>query len=107
MANLGTPELLIIAFVVILLFGTKKLPDAARSVGRSLRIFKAETKGLTQDDQTAAAAQPQAQPQAAPAPRPIESGQTDVAPKPAQQPAAGVASSANGQAVTAGDVSQH
>ncbi len=109
MANLGTPELLIIAFVVILLFGTKKLPDAARSVGRSLRIFKAETKGLTQDDQTtaAAAAQPQAQPQAAPAPRPIESGQTVVAPKPAQQPAAGVASSANGQAVTAGDVSQH
>ncbi|WP_322779465.1 Sec-independent protein translocase subunit TatA [Frankia sp. Cas4] len=106
MANLGTPELLIIAFVVILLFGTKKLPDAARSVGRSLRIFKAETKGLTQDDQTTAA-QPEAQPQAAPAPRPIESGQTVVAPQSAQQPAAGVASSANGQAVTAGDVSKH
>jgi len=49
MAGLGTPELLIIAFVVVLLFGSKKLPDAARSVGRSMRIFKAETKGLRED----------------------------------------------------------
>ncbi|WP_322759854.1 Sec-independent protein translocase subunit TatA [Frankia sp. Cr2] len=108
MPNLGTPELLIIAFVVILLFGTKKLPDAARSVGRSLRIFKAETKGLSQDDQSpTAAAQAEPAPAPAPAPRPIESGQAGVAPKPAQQSAAGVASSVNGHAVTAGDVSQH
>lgn len=49
MPDLGVPELLIIAFIVILLFGSKKLPDAARSIGRSLRIFKAETKGLRDD----------------------------------------------------------
>lgn len=54
MPDLGVPELLIIAFIVILLFGTKKLPDAARSVGRSLRIFKAETKGLRDDADTPA-----------------------------------------------------
>jgi sec-independent protein translocase protein TatA len=54
-AGLGTPELLIIAFVVLLLFGSKKLPDAARSLGRSLRIFKAETKGLREDGDAAAA----------------------------------------------------
>jgi sec-independent protein translocase protein TatA len=39
-------HLVIIALVVLILFGSKKLPDAARSFGRSLRIFKAETKGL-------------------------------------------------------------
>lgn len=42
MADLGLPELLIILAVFILLFGAKKLPDTARSLGRSLRIFKAE-----------------------------------------------------------------
>jgi sec-independent protein translocase protein TatA len=50
MGDLGVWEILIIAFVVVLLFGSKKLPDAARSFGRSLRIFKAETKGLRDDD---------------------------------------------------------
>lgn len=43
---------LIIAVVVIVLFGYKKLPDAARSVGRSLRIFKTEIKGMADDDKT-------------------------------------------------------
>jgi sec-independent protein translocase protein TatA len=36
--------------VLVLLFGAKRLPDAARSLGRSLRIIKAETKGLVDDD---------------------------------------------------------
>jgi sec-independent protein translocase protein TatA len=36
--------------VLVLLFGAKKLPDAARSLGRSMRILKAETKGLTEDN---------------------------------------------------------
>ena len=49
-AGLGTPELLIIAAVVVLLFGAAKLPDLARNSGRALRIFKAETKGLMDDD---------------------------------------------------------
>ncbi|ONI79954.1 hypothetical protein ALI144C_24870 [Actinosynnema sp. ALI-1.44] len=43
MGNLGATELLIIAVVVVLLFGTKKMPDMARSLGRSMRILKAET----------------------------------------------------------------
>ncbi|GAB3767092.1 sec-independent protein translocase protein TatA [Nocardioides ginsengisegetis] len=50
-AGLGTPELLIILAVVILLFGASKLPELARGSGRALRIFKAETKGLTDDDE--------------------------------------------------------
>lgn len=44
--DIGWPEILIIALVIFALFGYKKLPDATRAVGRSLRIFKAETKGL-------------------------------------------------------------
>ncbi len=50
MPDLGIGEILIIAVVVMLLFGFKRLPDASRSIGRSLRIFKAETKGLREDD---------------------------------------------------------
>ncbi|MDT4891086.1 MAG: sec-independent protein translocase protein TatA [Pseudonocardiales bacterium] len=40
----------ILAIVVIALFGYKKMPDAARSLGRSLRIFKTEIKGMSEDD---------------------------------------------------------
>lgn len=50
MPNLGTPEILLILLVIVLLFGAKKLPDAARGLGRSLRIFKAETKGLRDEE---------------------------------------------------------
>ena len=49
-AGLGTPELLIILAVLILLFGASKLPELARGSGRALRICKAETKGLGDDD---------------------------------------------------------
>ena len=40
----------VLVVVLILLFGAKRLPDAARGLGRSLRIIKAETKGLADDD---------------------------------------------------------
>jgi sec-independent protein translocase protein TatA len=40
--------LILLAFVV--LFGYKRLPDATRSLGRSMRIFKAEVKGLHDDE---------------------------------------------------------
>lgn len=50
MGGLGTTEIHIIAAVLILLFGAKKLPDLARGSGRALRIFKSETKGLMDDN---------------------------------------------------------
>ncbi|HEY3754069.1 MAG TPA: Sec-independent protein translocase subunit TatA [Pseudonocardiaceae bacterium] len=60
----GWPHLLIIAVLIILLFGAKRLPDAARGIGKSMRIFKAETRGLQDDDAAAAASPaPQATPQ--------------------------------------------
>ncbi|MFG2109427.1 Sec-independent protein translocase subunit TatA [Micromonospora chersina] len=40
----------VLVVVLILLFGAKRLPDTARSLGRSLRILKAETKSLHDDD---------------------------------------------------------
>jgi sec-independent protein translocase protein TatA len=49
--DLGTPELLIILVIVVLVFGASKLPELARGSGRALRIFKAETKGLMDDDE--------------------------------------------------------
>ena len=42
-------ELILVVIVIVLLFGAKRMPDAARGLGRSLRIFKAETKGLAED----------------------------------------------------------
>jgi len=53
-AGLGPQELIIIAIVLVLLFGAKKLPELARGTGQALRIFKAETKAL-QDDEKAPA----------------------------------------------------
>src|SRR3954454_3669490 len=50
MRNLGPTEIILIILVIVLLFGAKKLPDLARGSGRALRIFKAETKGLLDDD---------------------------------------------------------
>jgi sec-independent protein translocase protein TatA len=50
MLGLGAPELIAICVLILLLFGYKKLPDASRAVGRSLRIFKGEMKGMKDDD---------------------------------------------------------
>ncbi|WP_428936118.1 Sec-independent protein translocase subunit TatA [Streptomyces sp. ACT015] len=43
-------HLLIVALVVIVLFGSKKLPEAARGLGKSMRILKSEAKAMKDDD---------------------------------------------------------
>jgi sec-independent protein translocase protein TatA len=48
--GLGAPEIILIVLVLVLLFGARKLPELARGTGRALRIFKAETKGLIDED---------------------------------------------------------
>jgi sec-independent protein translocase protein TatA len=50
MGTLRPWHIAVLVVVLVLLFGAKRLPDAARSLGRSLRIIKAETKGLVDDD---------------------------------------------------------
>ncbi len=54
--SMGAPEFLILLVILLLLFGvfgSKRLPDAARSVGRSMRIFKSEVKEMRKDDHDA------------------------------------------------------
>jgi TatA/E family protein of Tat protein translocase len=50
LAGLGPAEVLIILLVLVLVFGAKKLPELARGSGQALRIFKAETRGLAEDE---------------------------------------------------------
>ncbi|TWF81522.1 sec-independent protein translocase protein TatA [Pseudonocardia hierapolitana] len=47
----GGWEWLIVIGVLVLLFGAKRLPEMARSVGQSARVFKGEMKGLKKDDE--------------------------------------------------------
>ena len=48
--NLGAREIIVLLVVVLVLFGAKRLPDSARSLGRSMRIFKSEMKEIKADD---------------------------------------------------------
>ncbi len=62
----GGWEWLIIIGVLVLLFGAKRLPDMARSVGQSARVFKGEMKGLRDDEGRNTARTPQPERSAAP-----------------------------------------
>jgi sec-independent protein translocase protein TatA len=60
--KLGAPEILVILVVVILIFGAKRLPGMARSLGQSMRILKSETRAMrTPEDVTTAAGPASAQ----------------------------------------------
>ncbi|WP_435735917.1 Sec-independent protein translocase subunit TatA [Cellulosimicrobium sp. PMB13] len=50
--------IVVLILLVVLLFGSRRLPDLARSVGQSLKIFKKEVKDLREDDD----AQPESSP---------------------------------------------
>ena len=65
---------LILIAVVVLLFGSKRLPDAARSLGKSMRIFKSEVKELQNDG-----VEPPVTP-APPAAAPVQSERVDPGP---------------------------
>jgi sec-independent protein translocase protein TatA len=52
--NIGAPEIIVIAVLLVLVLGWKRLPDAARSLGRSMRIFKSEVSEMKQDGKSAA-----------------------------------------------------
>jgi sec-independent protein translocase protein TatA len=80
---LGMPqgaEWLIILAVVILIFGASKLPELARGTGQALRIFKAETKGLRDDDDAKDATTPPVAPPPVELPPSTATGETPTAP---------------------------
>jgi TatA/E family protein of Tat protein translocase len=55
-------KILIIALLIIVLFGSRKLPDAARSLGKSMRILKTEVQSLHDDEPETSTAPVQAAP---------------------------------------------
>ena len=50
--SLGTPEILLIALVVLLLFGGKKIPELMKGLGKGVKSFKDGMKGLDDDSKT-------------------------------------------------------
>jgi sec-independent protein translocase protein TatA len=83
MGELSPWHLLILAAVFVILFGSRKLPDAARSIGRSMRILRAETsKGAHDEDEADQSPNPVQQ-----APQQLQQApQQQAAPQAAQQP---------------------
>jgi sec-independent protein translocase protein TatA len=61
-------HLLILVVVVVLVFGSKKLPDAARSLGKSMRIFKSEIRELQHEGKS----------EDPPKPTPVQSERVDT-----------------------------
>ncbi|MEU3657610.1 Sec-independent protein translocase subunit TatA [Streptomyces sp. NPDC032161] len=68
-------HLLIVVLVIIIVFGSKKLPDSARALGKSLRILKSETRAMKEED--------------APSPAPSAAGDAAGTPAPDGAGAAG------------------
>jgi sec-independent protein translocase protein TatA len=100
-------KILIVAVVIIVLFGSRKLPGAARSLGQSMRILKREVQGLHEDEADAPAAQAAAPAQlqatdSAPAPAvaPVQDAQAQLAALQAQLNSLQQTVAANGTAAT-------
>lgn len=98
MPSLGGWELVILIGVLVLVFGAKRLPDMARSIGQSARVFKGEMKGMKNDgkDDDDADVPPPAAPPAAPASLPPASD-TPAAPPAQPTPATGQGQSSTPQ----------
>jgi len=80
--GIGGPELLMIMFVVLLLFGANRLPDLARGFGRAVREFKKATSGVEEEVRRA-----MEEPPPPPAPRPVGTiGQGETPPSPPPPP---------------------
>jgi sec-independent protein translocase protein TatA len=75
-------HILVLGVILVLLFGAKRLPDVAKSVGQSLKIFKNEIKDLRDDTSLTSDA---------PAPAPTPTTQTTASPQPPASPTAGPA----------------
>ncbi len=52
MGNIGMPELLVIALIVLVLFGSKKIPELAQGLGKGIREFRKASRELSDDDET-------------------------------------------------------
>ena len=71
-------HILLLVLVIVLVFGSKKLPDMARSLGKSARILKSEAKAMKNDGKQSDAGTAQSTEDAAPAQRTIQAAPGDV-----------------------------
>ncbi|MEV6423432.1 Sec-independent protein translocase subunit TatA [Streptomyces sp. NPDC051662] len=90
-------HLLIVAIVIIVLFGSKRLPDAARAVGKSLRILKSETKAMREEGEGATHPAPSTRTPSAP----VSTAQESTARASTAQESTARASTAQASAATA------
>jgi sec-independent protein translocase protein TatA len=86
MGELKPWHFIILAVVLFVLFGYKKLPDATRSLGRSLRILKTEVKSLHEEEQEKAAEQDAHAEAKVTAPRAVEGPRVVTPPRVVQAP---------------------
>ncbi len=80
----SAPHIIILLVVVLLLFGSTRLPGAAQALGKSMHIFKKSVKGLDEDKQaeeastTRATVVPPTPPQPLPSPPPLSAQQAQI-----------------------------
>lgn len=88
--GLGAPELMLIFFVVLLLFGGQKLPEFARGLGKTMREFRKAASGVEQEFKRAIEEKPAALPPpsmpAPPPPRTQAQNEQPIAPTPENSP---------------------
>ncbi len=81
--GIGGPELLMIMFIVLLLFGANKLPELAKGMGKAVREFKKATSNVEEEVRKA-----MEEPPPPPSPRPVGTIQQGEPEKPALPPSA-------------------
>lgn len=91
MGTLSPWHILLVALVVIVVFGSKRLPDTARSLGKSMRILKSETRAMKSEEQAATGGTATTAETSSPAepssPRSIQAAPGDVdSSRPVQEP---------------------
>ncbi len=83
MFDIGGPEVMLILFIFLLLFGANKMPELARGIGKSIREFKKAASGVEEEVRRAMEEEP-----AKPAPKPVGAIQQVAPEKPAPPPSA-------------------
>lgn len=83
MFDIGGPEVMLILFIFLLLFGANKMPELARGIGKSIREFKKAASGVEEEVRRAMEEEP-----AKPAPKPVGAIQQAAPEKPSPPTAA-------------------
>lgn len=75
--SLGPMEIFVVVFIILLLFGAKKLPELAKGMGKAMKEFKKATKDVEDDIKSAMDEDPEPTPRREPKPAPKETVSSD------------------------------